>query len=78
MAVSRGGLPVPADFAAPPSPRQLRVWAEADRAARPARLARLRARFAAAFDELGARHGEIAQAVEAAAGKVGEFGGNGK
>ena len=48
MAVSRGGLPVPADFAAPPSPRQLRVWAEADRAARPARLARLRARFAEA------------------------------
>jgi len=48
MAVSRGALPVPADFTAPPSPRQLRVWAEADRAARPARLARLRARFAEA------------------------------
>jgi Xaa-Pro aminopeptidase len=48
MAVSRGGLPVPADFAAPPSPAQLRLWAEADRAARPARLARLRARFAEA------------------------------
>ena len=41
-------------------------------------LGQARARFAAAFDELGARHGEIAQAVEAAAGKVGEFGGNGK
>ena len=48
MTVSRGGLPVPADFAAPPSERQLRLWAEADRAARPARLARLRARFAEA------------------------------
>jgi Xaa-Pro aminopeptidase len=45
MTVSRGGLPVPADFAAPPSQAQLRGWAEADRAARPARLARLRARF---------------------------------
>jgi Xaa-Pro aminopeptidase len=45
MTVSRGGLPVPADFAAPPSPGQLRVWSEADRAARPARLARLRSRF---------------------------------
>jgi Xaa-Pro aminopeptidase len=48
MTVSRGGLPVPADFAAPPSNGQLRAWKEADRAARPARLERLRARFAAA------------------------------
>ena len=48
MTVSGGRLPVPADFAAPPSERQLRLWAEADRAARPARLARLRARFAEA------------------------------
>ena len=42
------GLPVPADFPAPPGPRRLRAWDEADRAARPARLARLRARLAAA------------------------------
>ena len=48
MTVSRGALPVPADFAAPPSERQLRLWAEADRGARPARLARLRERFAEA------------------------------
>ena len=50
-AVSRGapraGLPVPADFAAAPSAADLARWDEADRAARPARLARLRARFAA-------------------------------
>jgi Xaa-Pro aminopeptidase/Xaa-Pro dipeptidase len=39
------GLPVPADFAAPPTPAQLVSWDEADRAAQPARLARLRARF---------------------------------
>lgn len=40
--------PVPADFAAPPSTAQRAAWAAADRAARPARLERLRARFAAA------------------------------
>jgi DNA-directed RNA polymerase specialized sigma24 family protein len=49
---------------------------------RPAATARLlaqaRARFAASFDELGARHGEIAKAVEAAAGKAGDFGGMGQ
>ncbi|MCU0478395.1 MAG: aminopeptidase P family protein [Chloroflexi bacterium] len=39
---------MPADFPAPPGPRRLRAWDEADRAARPARLARLRARLAAA------------------------------
>jgi Xaa-Pro aminopeptidase len=37
--------PQPDDFAGPPSARQLADWAAADRAARPARLARLRARF---------------------------------
>ena len=42
------GLPVPADFAAPPSERRRRGWAEADLAARPARLGRLRARLAEA------------------------------
>ena len=39
------GMPVPADFAAAPSPGEIVLWLEADRAARPARLARLRARF---------------------------------
>ncbi len=40
-------LPRPADFAAPPSAARVRRWEEADRAARPARLARLRAHLAA-------------------------------
>jgi Xaa-Pro aminopeptidase len=39
--------PVAADFAAPPGARRRRAWDEADRAARPARLARLRARLSA-------------------------------
>ncbi len=44
----RGGrLPKPSDFPAPPDTRQLRAWAEADRAARPARVVRLRERLAA-------------------------------
>ena len=38
-------LPRPADFRGPPSPADLARWADADRAARPDRLARLRARF---------------------------------
>ena len=42
------GWPVPADFAAPPDHATLAGWDAADRAARPARLARLRARFDAA------------------------------
>ncbi len=41
------GLPVAADFAPPPGPRRRRAWDEADRAARPARLARLRAHLSA-------------------------------
>jgi Xaa-Pro aminopeptidase len=40
------GLPHPADFAAPPGAGDLRRWEEADAVARPARLARLRERFA--------------------------------
>ncbi len=40
--------PVPADFAPPPTAEERLRWVEADRAARPARLGRLRARFAAA------------------------------
>jgi len=39
-------LPHPADFAAPPGAGDLDRWREADASARPARLARLRARFA--------------------------------
>jgi Xaa-Pro aminopeptidase len=42
------GFPEPADFASPPTAADLRRWEDADRAARPARLARLRARFAGA------------------------------
>ena len=41
-------LPVAADFAAPPGPAERARWDAADRAARPARLARLRARMAVA------------------------------
>ena len=40
-------LPDPADFAAPPTARDLARWEEADRASRPARLVSLRARFEA-------------------------------
>jgi Xaa-Pro aminopeptidase len=43
-----GRLPEPADFAPAPTDRQRTAWSEADRSARPARLARLRGRFAAA------------------------------
>ncbi|HZC31707.1 MAG TPA: Xaa-Pro peptidase family protein [Candidatus Bathyarchaeia archaeon] len=39
------GLPTPADFGPPPTPADHARWVEADRAARPARLERLRARF---------------------------------
>ncbi len=39
-------LPVPADFAPPPTPADRAGWDEADRTARPHRLERLRARFA--------------------------------
>ncbi len=41
-------LPMPADFAGPPTANDLARWQDADRTARPARLARLRERFAAA------------------------------
>src|SRR5256714_13198784 len=47
-AAHRTGWPDAADFAARPSPVDLARWQDADRAARPARLERLRARFAAA------------------------------
>jgi Xaa-Pro aminopeptidase len=42
---SASGLPSPSDFAAAPTADDHARWTEADRAARPARLARLRARF---------------------------------
>ena len=38
-------LPIPADFAPPPSARLRRAWGEADRAALPSRLGHLRARL---------------------------------
>ena len=41
-------LPVPADFAPPATAKDLATWDDADQAARPARLGRLRARFGAA------------------------------
>jgi len=44
--VKRAGWPEPADFSAPPTRDQLLGWLEADRAAWPARLARLRDRMA--------------------------------
>ncbi len=45
---SRAGLPHPADFAGPPTAADHSRWLDADAAARSARLARLRARFASA------------------------------
>ena len=46
--MTRAVWPVPADFAAPPIEAERRRWDEADRAARPARRDRVRARFAEA------------------------------
>ena len=53
--------PIPADFSPPPSAARHLAWEEADRAARPARLARLRAKLAAGgFDAyFGLRREEI-------------------
>jgi Xaa-Pro aminopeptidase len=45
-APGRADWPLAADFAPPPSPAERSRWEEADRAARPGRLTRLRARFA--------------------------------
>jgi len=80
---ARPGLPVPADFAGPPGPRRRRAWEEADRAARPARLARLRGRLAEAGVDayLGIRREEIrylagvvlAEGEEKVAGHSGRF-----
>ena len=46
MTLARAAWPTPADFAPPPTDADRRRWDEADRAARPDRLARVRARFA--------------------------------
>jgi len=46
VTVGRASWPVAADFAAPPTEADRRRWEEADRAARPDRRARVRARFA--------------------------------
>jgi Xaa-Pro aminopeptidase len=46
VAVGDVRLPVPGDFAGPPDPATRRRWHDADREARPARLARLRGRMA--------------------------------
>ena len=46
--MSRDGWPRPGDYAAPADAAQHDAWSDADRAARPARLGRLRARFAEA------------------------------
>jgi Xaa-Pro aminopeptidase len=45
---SRSTLPSPGDFAAPPSSADLERWQEADRAARPGRIDRIRRRLEAA------------------------------
>ena len=76
-------LPVAADFAPPPSARQRRAWEDADRAARPARLARLRSRFATANVDayFGLRREEIryltglalGEGEEKVAGHSGQF-----
>jgi Xaa-Pro aminopeptidase len=48
LTLARADWPSPADFAEAPGPQRLAGWEAADRAAQPQRLARLRARFAAA------------------------------
>jgi Xaa-Pro aminopeptidase/Xaa-Pro dipeptidase len=75
--------PRPDDFAAPPTPRQLDDWAAADRAARPARLGRLRDRFASAAVDayFGVRREHmryltgftLAEGEEKVAGNSGQF-----
>jgi Xaa-Pro aminopeptidase/Xaa-Pro dipeptidase len=46
VTVARASWPVPADFEGPPDEARRTAWDEADRAARPERLGRLRARLA--------------------------------
>jgi len=45
VTVARAGWPSPADFGSTPSASEITLWEDADRVARPARLARLRARL---------------------------------
>ncbi len=54
-------VPAPGDFASPPTARRRRAWEDADRAARPDRLGRLRARLVAEGIDayLGLRREEI-------------------
>ena len=80
---ARAGWPSPADFGAAPDTVQLTAWGDADRAARPARLARLRARFAAAGIDayFGVRREHmryltgftLAEGEEKSAGNSGQF-----
>jgi Xaa-Pro aminopeptidase/Xaa-Pro dipeptidase len=75
--------PVPADFAGPPSAADHQAWTASDRAAQPARLGRLRERFAAAGVDayFGVRREHmryltgftLAEGEEKAAGYSGQF-----
>jgi Xaa-Pro aminopeptidase len=75
--------PAPADFAAPPTKAQLTAWDDADRAAHPGRLERLRARFRSAGVDayFGVRREHmryltgftLAEGEERAAGYSGQF-----
>ena len=83
MTVAGGGWPAPADFGAEPTATERARWKDADRAARPARLQRLRARFAdAGIDAyFGVRREHmryltgftLAEGEEKAAGSSGHF-----
>ncbi len=83
MTVARTGWPSPDDFGSSPSAADIARWEDADRAARPARLARLRARFAdAGIDAyFGVRREHmrfltgftLAEGEEKAAGSSGQF-----
>ena len=83
MTITRAGWPSPADFGTVPSAADLARWEDADRAARPARLARLRERFAdAGIDAYyGVRREHmryltgftLAEGEERAAGSSGQF-----
>jgi Xaa-Pro aminopeptidase len=80
---STAAIPIPADFRAPPTAADRVRWDEADRAARPERLARLRERFEAADVDayLGVRTAharyltgfELGDGEEAVAGDSGRF-----
>ena len=83
MTSSRDGWPRPEDFGPPPDARQRRSWSDADRAARPARLGRLRSRLADtgidAYFGVRREHMryltgfELAEGEEKSAGNSGQF-----